>query len=108
MSIIKVKTVSGSVYEIDESKKLIRRHRSLDSGHSERVSDVWKPYIQIDNMEVGMSMSIVWSLNTPMLAPTVKIAKIAKRVSDRKAMSNEELLNLPLTLTSVIESIEKQ
>jgi hypothetical protein len=64
---VKFRTRSGSVYELDEARKLARQVEGRRS--SERMSNQWRPYADA-MVVVGLSAFITWTSDTPLLAET--------------------------------------
>lgn len=52
-------TASGSAYEVDEERKLVRRSTRSQLSKAERVSEEWRPYEDICIALLG-GLHIVW------------------------------------------------
>ena len=84
-------TMSGSIYEVDVSKKQIRRLIGIDNPTPRQGKDgEWKEYFAIDDIEIGKPVLIFWN---PKTTPLLE--------------GNPFSISAPSTLTSnVIEIIE--
>lgn len=77
-------TESGSEYEIDEDKKLVRRLAETEkSGKSIRVSAAWKAY---ESIEIGNVLFIKWGDDVPALDESAGIP-IGKFTTTSKIIS---------------------
>lgn len=64
---MKFRTRSGSVYELDEARKLARMLEGRSS--STRLTREWRPYADA-MVVVGLSAFITWTSDTPLLEET--------------------------------------
>ncbi len=63
-----VTTVSGSVYEVDEADKNVRRLNGIKDPTPRLGQDGdWRAYDSIHGPEIDKSMVIVWGLDVPLL-----------------------------------------
>lgn len=57
------KTISGSLYEIDQASKKIRRLSGFNQATARQGQDGdWKPYDRISQLEVGIPLFVVWEV----------------------------------------------
>lgn len=63
-------TVSGSLYEVDQTNWQIRRISNSNGAKStNRQGDGWKKFKEISNVEVGSSVLITWDKTDTALLP---------------------------------------
>lgn len=93
---MKVTTKSGSVYEVDTTKKQIRRLNGVGDPSPRMGKDgQWRPYREVYGGEVGKSLTIIWGMNTELLPGT------------RDEIANEGGgFAIPTTVTSPVVSVE--
>ena len=72
---MKFRTRSGSVYELDEARKMARQVEGCRS--SERLTNQWRPYVDA-MVVVGLSAFITWTSDTPLLAESAGFEDVAK------------------------------
>jgi len=83
-----VTTSSGSVYEVSETDKTVRRlNGKFDPTPRLSKDGLWRSYDSIHGPEVGSSMVIVWGTDVPLLP------------------GNES--GVPITYTTPVVSIEE-
>jgi hypothetical protein len=56
-----VKTQTGSLYEIDEDNKQVRRLHGTKQATKLQGDNEWKKYAFIADAEVGQSLLIIWA-----------------------------------------------
>lgn len=84
---MKFTTYSGSIYQVDDANKRIRRMHGVKPP-TERQGNDWKTYASISAIEVGKPVLIVWGSDTPLLPDSPKDA-------------------IPTTMTNTVKSIEE-
>lgn len=66
---LRVKTGSGSLYDIDLKSKRLRRLSGAPT--TVRATEEWKPYFYLRGPEIGDSLVIVWPGDEPPLPETL-------------------------------------
>lgn len=100
MTVTRVITESGSVYELDQENKLCRR--AGKPGVTRRATPSWKQYSNVVDMEVGKQMIVFWPTdNTTLLDETVEKMK----AGEIPAWMVQTIL--PATITSPVVSVEQ-
>jgi hypothetical protein len=60
---MKFETASGSLYEVDEEKKSVRRLIGVQSPTPRQGNDgEWREYLDITDINVGQGVLFVWSM----------------------------------------------
>lgn len=92
---MKFETLSGSVYEVDKARKLIRRLSGKhDPTPRQGVDGLWKRYGSV-SIELQKNATIIWDLTTPPLPETVEY--LSKTAGGGFAV--------PLTVTNIVTVI---
>ncbi|HEY5268158.1 MAG TPA: hypothetical protein VII94_03410 [Candidatus Saccharimonadales bacterium] len=92
---MRVTTQSGSVYEVDTTKKQIRRLNGVGDPSPRMGKDgQWRPYREVYGNEVGKSLTIIWGMDTELLPET------------KDDIAEGGGCAIPTTITSPIVSIE--
>lgn len=69
MNETRIRTETGSVYEIDHENKRARRFSASGSGASVRATEEWRAFEHVNEPEIGGQLVIVWTDATPALTP---------------------------------------
>jgi hypothetical protein len=81
--ILRFVTETGSVYEIDETTKHIRRLLGNAAPTVRQGSDgEWKRYHSITNVMIGSNVLIVWRINREADAETVLCSTLTSKVKE--------------------------
>lgn len=97
---MKFETLSGSVYEVDKARKLIRRLSGVkDPTPRQGVDGIWKRYESV-SVELQKNATIIWDLTTPPLPETAEyLSKIKSGPGGTVGFS------MPLTITNIVTVI---
>jgi hypothetical protein len=88
------KTITGSVYEIDNENKQLRRVNGLeDPTPRVGLDGVWKPFVEVTTPVVGKPVTILWNSKTtkPLIGH----------------LSPDVAQHTPLTMTSLVVEIQE-
>jgi hypothetical protein len=87
---MRFETKSGSIYEVDETNKRVRRVSGIMPGTSRVGNDgQWKAYYEISPVVVGQPVLIIWKSDMPLL----------------EDYTDEEVLRLPTSMTSNVVAV---
>jgi len=56
-----IKTQSGSLYEIDEEQKQVRRLHGNKEATKLQGDNTWKKYAYLSEVKIGQSLFIIWA-----------------------------------------------
>ena len=62
------KTISGSIYEIDQNSKRIKRHYRKRSPTTRQENGDWRTYANASEVILGKPVLIWWDNDSPVLA----------------------------------------
>ncbi len=90
-------TASGSMYQVDNIRKKIRRFRFGASGPapSFRVEGEWKPFFNLTAVEVGKRVTVFWTEQEAPLASSLPLVQAGISV-------------IPLTITNIVTEVVEE
>ena len=97
MTVTRFITVTGSMYQVDNFRKKIRRFQFGDSAPSRifRLDGEWKPFHELSPVLVGKKVVIFWTDKEPPMPETLPLIQVGTIV-------------VPFTATSIVASVVEE